>query len=589
MHEFWYFSFMTAKHWGSRREQWTAEDLWQDFPDVLPPNLLAPTPPGDAQLLGSRSPQLRYDPTVMPSALCRWSIHISENQQWVDVTDVPDVLSDAMPQQPTAGSLDQTLQDGLESNSFSTIPASQLPVDLGLVSRAARKSQDQIWEESFGFAIMSGNYELVDMMMRAQNSPSKRKLRSIHPAHLAAAYLNGAKSCCLIMNLLSLGAGRFEREAFDRDNNGHTVLDILMLRILHSHSRVRLDTISDSLRGVQGTVGEVVDICGRWDAESNSYRKLVGGGIAKVPLDWKHKFCHTSIQAVCHCIIYVTQLPSRTLETTGLFTSRCFDCGLLLELSPLTALVFTAWHLLKESMDGEDLFGMICCLFQLLVSLNERINFSTSPVSTRLFQGDMNYDTCAHEELSPWEVAMKLNATAQQSGCPETQKGWQAFVAILEQVEEQHRWVSEACPPAGYEEQHEEILRAYRDNPGDNLDDDTVVVTDTLHQEIFCDGNLAFPTYCEHDTPRAFGRNTCLGHIWAACQAELLTYRRQKEGDLWLSQHLTMDAILECLRTGDPEALPHVRKKMLEAYCACGAYGGWSDVVLREDACCSDF
>ncbi|KAF2648402.1 hypothetical protein K491DRAFT_763107 [Lophiostoma macrostomum CBS 122681] len=598
MHEFWYFSFMTAKHWGSRLGQFTADDLWQEFSNAVSPNLLAPTPPGAVHSPQPGSLQSESHGTTPPSSLCRWSIHVEEEYQWVDQqesTDLRGVFSDIRPQDDLAEPLQQKLQQGLESNSFSTVPISQLPVDLSLVGRAARKSPDQMWEESFGFAIMSGNYELVETMMQAERDSLRRRLQNIRPAHLAAAYLNGGKSCCLIIRKLCLNAQHYEREASDRDDNGRTVLDILMLRILRSHSTTQLDIISDGLRRVQIPVGEEVDVCGRWDPETPSYRELIGGGMGKVPKSWKHRFCHTSIQAICHSIGYVSQLRFQTLQTSGLFASRCFHCGLLLEVSPLTALVFTTWHLLKESMDSEDLFGMVYCLFQLLLSLGEYVVFLRSPVCTRWFDDDMDRENCNHEELSPWEVAMRLNVKARQVGSPEACKGWEAFLLILGQVEEQHRWVSEACPPVGYEKQHEEILRAYENDSDDDIDENTVDVTDiaqySLHREVFFDGDMAFPVGCEeHGGFRAFGRNLCLGHIWAACQVELLTYRRQKEGDPWTSQHLTIDTILECLRTGDPEVLPYVGKRMLETYCACGCYQGWFDVgTPREYACCSYF
>ncbi|KAF2791863.1 hypothetical protein K505DRAFT_247960 [Melanomma pulvis-pyrius CBS 109.77] len=578
MYEFWYFGFITAKHWGRGPRHWTVDDLWQDFQYATSPGLLAPTPTAHLYSLDPRSPDSEHHAVMQASApplLCRWSIHISmveyDDIEWLDEdaqAGSGDALSQAWPDQWLTEPLEQKLQDGLESNSFSTVQASQLPVDLGYISQTARKSQDEIWREGIGFAIMGRNFELLERMIKPQSPEertalSKRDVRGIYPAHLAATYLDGGKTCCQIMELLFSVSNKFDRGAFDRDSKGHTVFDALMLRILRSHSDTPLEIVDDTLRGVQSYAGEEVDICGRWDAESDSYRKLIDGGAVKVPLSWKHKFCHTSIQAICHCIGECGFLPG----TSGLFLKRCFSCGLKLELQPLHTMVLTAVQLLKNGMDGEDLFGMICCLFQLNVAnINCDPSFSKSHVSTHLLQDGIDHDGCAHEELSPFELAMRVDVTAQQCGSPEAQKGWAAFVLILQQIEEQHRWHDGDRP-----ELHEFPLM----------------------KEIFHEDGLGFPAPCEHiegpDDRRAFGRNTRLGHVWAACQAEFLTYRRQQESHPWLSEHITIDAILECLQTGDSGVLPHVRNKMLGLYCACGLYEGWRTVSRREKACASYF
>ncbi|KAF2688343.1 hypothetical protein K458DRAFT_427949 [Lentithecium fluviatile CBS 122367] len=598
MYEFWYFGFVAAKHWGRGPKDWTVDNLWKDFQNATSPGLLAPTPPAHLSSLDPRSPGSErhvFMQASLPPPLCRWSIHIFLDEhgdvEWLDEgaqVNPNDALSQEWPDQWLTEPLEQKLQNGLESNSFSTIQSSKLPVDLGHISQAASKSPSEIWREGLGFAIMGRNFGLLDRML-ADPKFSKRDTPSIYPAHLAATYLDGGKTCCQIMDLL-LGSDKFDRGAFDRDSKGHTVLDALMLRILRSHSGTLLEVVDDNLRGVQGYAGEEVDICGRWDTESDSYRKLVGGGAVKVPLNWKHKFCHTSIQAICHCIEAVVSRMQPA--TSGLFLRRCFSCGLKLELQPLHTMVLVALQLLKNGVDGEDLFGMICCLFQLTVSsAYHGLSFAKSHVSTHLLQDGMNHDGCSHEELSPFELAMRVDVTARQCGSPEARKGWAAFVLILQRIEEQHRWVSERHPPPGYEEEHETILKAYEED--DDLSNRRPELGESLlMREIFHDGDLGFSIRCYHlvpNSPRVFGRNVHLGHVWAACQAELLAYRRQQESHPWLSQHITIDAILECLQTGDPKVLPHAKNEMLEPYCACGLYDGWHRVARREQACVSYF
>jgi len=588
MHEFWYFGFITAKHWGHGPTHWTVHDLWYNFHNSASPGLLAPTPPAHLSSLDAQSPGSRRHTNIqglLPSPLCRWSIHISVDYriQWLDedVQEVPASNStQAWPQELLSEPFEQKLQDGLESNSFSTVETTQLPVDLGYVSQAARKSQQELWKEGLGFAIMGRNIELIERLMGNIKNLEESRMQGLYPAHLAATYLDGSKTCCQIMSLLVEMSNKFDSE----DSKGHTIFDVLMLRILRSHSSTPLEVVSDNLRGAQGYAGEEVDICGRWDAESDTYRKLIGSGALKVPLSWKHKFCHTSIQAICHCIDTLSILRP---APSGLFRRRCFSCGLLLELQPLHAMVLTALQLLRNAMDGEDLFGMICCLFQRVIADTYKgTGISKSHVSTHILQEDMDHDGCAHEELYPSELAMRADSIAQHYGSPEARKGWAAFVLILRRIEEQDRWVSEMYPPVGYEEEHEAILEVYGydDASGHGRD-----FYDLLKEKIFKVGDLGFPSKCAHGNWRAFGRNTYLGHIWAACQAELLTYRRQQETHLWLSQYFTIDAVLECLRTGDPGALPHVKNGMLEPYCACGIYRGYMENPQREHACTSYF
>jgi len=588
MHEFWYFGFITAKHWGHGPTHWTVHDLWQNFHNAVSPGLLAPTPPAHLSSLDAQSPGSRRHTNIqdlLPPPLCRWSIHISmdDNIEWLD-EDAQEVSADtstqAWPRELISEPFEQKLQDGLESNSFSTVETTQLPFDLGYVSQAARKSQQELWKEGLGFAIMGRNFELLERLMK---DTKESKIQGIYPAHLAATYLDGGKTCCRIMRLLLRRPDKFDREVFKQDSKGYTIFDVLMLRILRSHSSTPLEVVNDNLRGAQGYAGEEVDICGRWDAESDTYRKLIGSGALKVPLSWKHKFCHTSIQAICHCI-YDLSWPFPA--PSGLFRRRCFSCGLLLELQPLHAMVLTALQLLRNAMDGEDLFGMICCLFQWVITNNENLlDISKSHISTHILQEDMDHDGCAHEELYPSELAMRADSIAQHYGSPEARKGWAAFVLILRQIEEQYRWVSEMHPPPGYEEEHEAILEEYRHG---GISDYGPNLKDLLTEDIFL-GSLEFPIECDHESGSAFGRNTCLGHIWAACQAELLTYRRQQESHLWLSQYFTIDAVLECLRTGDPGVLPHVKNGMLKPYCACGVYRRNMESPQREHACTSYF
>src|SRR5262249_32889318 len=146
-----------------------------------------------------------------------------------------------------------------------------------------------------------------------------------------------------------------------------------------------------------------VDICGRWDATSTHYRDHLSTGSPRVPFSWKHKFCHTSIQTVTHCISILT---SHLREPSGLFLKWCAYCGMKLQLLPLHALVLTAFHLGNSGCPGEDLFGVVACLFALLdAGLNAS---ATAEVSLPAVFTTSNEDSCNHEELSPAQFALRI-------------------------------------------------------------------------------------------------------------------------------------------------------------------------------------
>jgi hypothetical protein len=50
------------------------------------------------------------------------------------------------PQQWVQEPFERRLQEGLEANSFSTIDSATLPVDLGQICRAARRSEDELFK-----------------------------------------------------------------------------------------------------------------------------------------------------------------------------------------------------------------------------------------------------------------------------------------------------------------------------------------------------------------------------------------------------------------------------------------------------------
>jgi len=72
-----------------------------------------------------------------------------------------------------------------------------------------------------------------------------------------------------------------------------------------------------------------------------------------------------------------------------------------------------------------------------------------------------------------------------------------------------------------------------------------------------------------------------LGHIWAAVQTELLTYRRLRDGDSWNSENFDMATILENLKSRTGISIGLVQKSLMKPYCACGRFDDTCGFVLR--------
>jgi hypothetical protein len=98
--------------------------------------------------------------------------------------------------------------------------------------------------------------------------------------------------------------------------------------------------------------------------------------------------------------------------------------------------------------------------------------------------------------------------------------------------------------------------------------------------------------YCDHfdgEIPTAFGKNRLLGHIWAACQCELLTYRRIGEEDPWVSNRIDVGTIARSLELGSAQEIPYVKEGRLKEYCGCGWFHGYEGRCRRERACSEYF
>lgn len=235
-----------------------------------------------------------------PSSLCNWSLHIREvayvpalspepNEDMID----PDNESSWKPweQLGTIHDFADQLQENLESNHFSTIDVSELPISSGQIARAARRSPEQLLQDSFGFSIMARNKDLVDDMLEHLEERRKDPISSLHdlyPLHLASSYLDGSKTCCDLFHRILEGLPQGEgcentvRKLYVNHLN-HTVLDNLMIAILKAHSSCTPAIVDEAFREELRFAGEEVDICGRWDADSDCIRHLHASGNSRIP------------------------------------------------------------------------------------------------------------------------------------------------------------------------------------------------------------------------------------------------------------------------------------------------------------------
>lgn len=339
------------------------------------------------------------------------------------------------------------MQDALENNDFSHIPTADVPVAIPLIAQAAyEESSSEILIESLGFSIMGRNLDrvtdILDRMEQEDIDPA-----SSHPFHLATSFHNGARSCCYVFATIAMYVTGAKVHDTYLNEHGHTILDNLMIAIIKSHTSAKPGVIDDELKGNARLIGKEVDVCGRWDADSVCVRQLHVDGHPSIPASWKHKFCHTSIQTICHCITWMfNAMPNPLLLDTpsGLYIRRCFDpeCGKKLQLRPLHSLVVTAYHLATQGMDDEDLFGILACAL-CLVSCGFDPTIKADISVAALLASDRNVE-CDHEELSPAKLAEKIqNVPATQTWNAKLRTGWDVLVGVLGRCEAAHNDASE--------------------------------------------------------------------------------------------------------------------------------------------------
>jgi hypothetical protein len=328
-----------------------------------------------------------------------------------------------------------------------------------------------------------------------------------------------------------------------------------MMAILRSHTSCAPAVVDDVWQKEKRFTGEEVDICGRWDADSDCVRSLLAHGEAAIPFAWKHKFCQTSAQTICHCIntIFFASFVPDINTVSGLFVKRCLHCGLKLQPTPLHTLVLTAFALARHGAVGEDLFGILACA--LCILWNGADASRTVQISLGALWHTEQVDQCDHEELSALALAERLETLFQDTWNKEIQTGWKILCFILHSS-------------------HKEWTLEKRRRKG--------IIDENDSEGYFLERECCRFSY--------FSRNKNLGVIHAAIQTELVTYRRLAEGDLWTSSNFSMEELLRSLQHEERPRIGLVEKNLMKPFCRCSNFD--DDIrscVCADEACASYF
>lgn len=507
-----------------------------------------------------------------PPSLCRWSIHCGCIPYEILPSPPPSptdnlILDDeenwpTWPSSAASREYTEKLSDSFESNDFSSVKIDKLPIAVDHVARAVRHSPKELFEEALGFSIMSRNIELTFDLLDKNEVEDNFDVAMLYPFHLAVTYLNGSRTCCGLLDLLECKLPRSLRKLYVNEL-GHTVLDQLMITILKAHTSCLPSVVDVTLKKEKRFEGEEVDICGRWDADSDCVRTLLANGNSHIPFEWKHMFCHTSVQTICHCIgtVFGPDWSPDINAPSGLFVRRCLRCGLKLQLLPLHTLVLVGVHLSCSGCKNETLFGILSCLLCLLS--NGANPLLKANVSVQALLGSEDIEECSHEEVDPAELAEKVPTGLTSTWSREIGTCWQVFCNVIRrsQAEWKDRPSKRRAIPD--EREHNEEFDTFIRYTEDNMS-----IDEETSQEHY------LPTDCPDNDAHSnfFGVDRSLASLWAAAQTELLTYRRLEEGDECISPNFNMYTLNEGLISRGEVDIALVKKEMMKPFCGCGQF-----------------
>lgn len=500
--------------------------------------------------------------TFSPTQICSWVIHVQDKTPSDDVLRVPWPLAELK-----GRSFPQLIQNSITESTFTSLSPEDLPVSNSLIAESLRKDPSSLYLESLRFAIMAGNTDLVESLIDEGLKEPRfiEALKEIYPYHLAAGYLDGSDTCCCMLRAISVSFEVYYPIAQNyEDAAGHTILDSLIISVMRSHTRVSPRDVSSYFIDKDVYPGEERDICGRWDADSPAVRQLFQRGKYRIPLNWKHPFCHNSLQAVCHCItsiFYPGSYVPHINRLSGLFIRHCVTCGTKLSLGTLHLIVVLAYHLADSGIQGETLFGAVAMLVYLLrlgadVSLKAEVSFDE-------ILGVAFLSECHHANLDADGFMQTVPSATLDRWSSECQIGWHCMRGILQLAKygKIHHLFIEVGEQSGSGDQFN-TTDINDDDCEDNNESDNASTTSITSCPLY-HNNRQDPTFpCG---------NSQLGLIWALVQAEMLTYRKIEDLGAWISDNFSMSALKNWLQ-GEAVGLemPFVQKDMLREHTICG-------------------
>ncbi|KAF5699262.1 hypothetical protein FMUND_14842 [Fusarium mundagurra] len=575
-------SFVLAKNWGQEMPNTNSTQVFDLTPQTL--NAQSPWTPSVFLNLPSEhsSPEASSatDISYPPTQLCNWSIHFSPKSHYGTANYMAATTStdSQLPAEPQPRSFVDSLHESMILNNFTTTPKADLPLAFDLITRSLEEHPASLQLDAWKLAIMAGNRDLLDQLCEENGFDPPEGIQALHPLHLAAAFLDGGNQCCgVFTDLLQILSPTF---AFyhNIDSHGHTILDALVVTVLRSHTSIQPGDVSYGFHSPNRFPGEENDVCGRWDPETPTVRELFKQGCARIPTRWKHPFCHTAVQAVCHSLVSIFASPaSPNIQTqSGLFVRRCTTCGLELKLGPLHTVVVVAFYLAQLGMPGETLFGALAvmtCLIALGADVSIKENISVEEILKSSDAGE-----CRHTLLSPLELMKAIPRGVIESWSESCRIGWGCLTGVLAltisdwEQEKSLRWQGSASPLG------DEWLRT----PASIFSDFSA------HDSCW----EIFQEECHDNWLNLSCSGPRIGLLWASIQTELLTYRRVMDGDPWISENFSMKAVKAWLEAEDTKlSMPLVQNGMFKVHTRCGWFGKASEFLCptAEDVCTKYF
>jgi hypothetical protein len=229
--------------------------------------------------------------------------------------------------------------------------------------------------------------------------------------------------------------------------------------------------------------------------------------------------------------------------------------------------------------DDEDLFGILACALCLI--MNGADPSRTAELSELLFD-DMEEDRCQHTSFTPAQLIQKIIFQYSIQWNHGLLRGWRICYSVLLAAESE--WMS-----GPEEEQISGSLGLF------DLDMSTLVLdpvisyvpesymhwSNTLpHSEtllrpctiIHSEEEIGDDVWLWGEENNFFGMNRELANLWAAAQAELLTYRRQNEHQPWVSRNFDMDMLWNGLQSEEGVRIKLITENMMKSYCKCGKF-----------------